>query len=129
MQRDMDLIRDLLAFHQSEGRAPFPIDRIDGVVEHTALMIEKGLLHGTINDLCGLMVFPVPMRVVKAPGIDGEVMLFRLTWSGHDFLELARQDTLWNRAKTRVIQAVGGLTIELLTEALRRGALDALGQG
>ncbi|HBG31044.1 MAG TPA: hypothetical protein DDW98_10500, partial [Gammaproteobacteria bacterium] len=41
-----------------------------------------------------------------------------LTWEGHEFLDAARNETLWNRAKSIALEKTGGLGFEALKFAL-----------
>jgi hypothetical protein len=45
----------------------------------------------------------------------------RLTWEGHKFLDAARSDTAWERAKKLVLAKGGALTFDAVKTAL--GAL------
>jgi len=38
----------------------------------------------------------------------------RLTWAGHEFIEAARNDTVWHKTKTLVKEKTGTLTLEVL---------------
>lgn len=50
---------------------------------------------------------------------EGENFLIdRLTYAGHEFLDAARQDTLWQKAKQMVLKNAGTLTVEALKIAL-----------
>ncbi len=42
----------------------------------------------------------------------------RLTYSGHEFLNAARSDTVWSKAKAVVLKSTGALTLEGLKIAL-----------
>jgi len=42
----------------------------------------------------------------------------RLTYSGHEFLDAARSDTVWNKAKDMVRKATGTITLEAVKVAL-----------
>ena len=42
----------------------------------------------------------------------------RLTYSGHEFLDAARNDTLWAKAKKKALDSTGVLTVEGLKLAL-----------
>lgn len=42
----------------------------------------------------------------------------RLTNAGHEFLEAAKQETLWQKAKEMVLRNAGSLTVEALKLAL-----------
>jgi len=41
-----------------------------------------------------------------------------LTYGGHEFLDAARNDTVWEKAKTAVVKSTGVLTLEGLKVAL-----------
>jgi len=41
-----------------------------------------------------------------------------LTWSGHEFLDLARKDTTWKKAKNLAKEMPGGLSIDALKTAV-----------
>ncbi len=45
-------------------------------------------------------------------------MVERLTYEGHEFLDAAREDKLWNKAKETVLKNAGTLTVESLKIAL-----------
>jgi hypothetical protein len=44
--------------------------------------------------------------------------VLRLTYEGHEFLDAARSDTVWNKAKDMVVKSTGALTLEGLKIAL-----------
>ena len=48
-----------------------------------------------------------------------EFVAQRLTYSGHEFLDAARNDTLWATAKKKMMDSAGVLTIEGLKVALQ----------
>lgn len=41
-----------------------------------------------------------------------------LTWQGHEFLDAARDETRWKKAKSKVVAATGGLAFEFLKQSL-----------
>ena len=51
----------------------------------------------------------------------------RMTWEGHDFLDIARKDSIWEQAKEQCLETTGGLSIELLKECLLQTAKQSLG--
>ena len=53
--------------------------------------------------------------------------VIRLTYAGHEFLDAARNDTLWVKAKEIVTQSTGTLTLEGLKIALAALVKHALG--
>jgi hypothetical protein len=42
----------------------------------------------------------------------------RLTWAGHEFLDAAKNETVWRSAKAFVVEKTGTLTMELLKVGL-----------
>ena len=57
------------------------------------------------------------------------VVLERLTWEGHDFLDAARDDTIWKKAMKRFMQPTAAFTFGLLLEYLKKEAKAKLGLG
>jgi len=97
MKRDLDLCRGILleveagkaVLQQHVSVAGFSNQQ---VMYHLLLLVDAGLM--TQQDGC-----------------------FRLTWSGHEFLDSAREDGRWQRAKG-VIEKAGGATFEVLKGVL-----------
>lgn len=115
MKRDMDLIREILMAIEEDphGFAPKNIE-IDGYTEeqikyHAVLLGEAGLVN----------VVDVTNFGSKSP----EAVIIRLTWAGHEFLESARENQIWNQAKN-LINKIGGASIHiwmmLLTELVKK---------
>jgi hypothetical protein len=50
----------------------------------------------------------------------------RLTWEGHEFLDAARKDSLWQKAKALVLEKTGGASLELIKDVLMKLAREAL---
>lgn len=108
MQRDMDLAREiLLAVEKSEGMAGW-IDldlqgrSKDEVTYHVMLLEEAGLIEA--HDLT----------------VHGDVdwRPTRLTWHGHEFLDAAREESRWAKAKSIMKEKAGGLSFEVMKEVL-----------
>jgi len=111
MKRDMDLVRTILMEieklpHDGGGHAihvsGHPADEIS---YHLLLLHEAGLIEG--QDLSS-----------------DECVIWRakrLTYEGHEFLDAARNDAFWAKAKDKVLKNTGTLTVEALKVAL--GAL------
>ncbi|MNV92171.1 hypothetical protein D3C71_1867370 [compost metagenome] len=53
---------------------------------HVRLLMEIGLIEGKIQSLIG-------------GGGPSDFAIIRLTWSGHEFLDSIRNDTVWNKTK------------------------------
>jgi hypothetical protein len=114
MKRDMDLIRLLLL--QAEGERPAPdlsAYTEEQQVYHSALIIEAGLVHGEVIS-----------------GGDGQLratVILRLTWKGHEFLDAARNDTIWKKAAEKTRKAGVQVTVAVLEELLKKLLKDHIG--
>lgn len=51
----------------------------------------------------------------------------RLTWDGHEFLDAAKDQGLWNKARTAVSDQLSSVSITVLTSLLNKMAKEALG--
>ncbi len=116
MQRNMDLVRMILM--RIEGS---PSDRLpthfgifgyapDQIAHHAHILMQEGLIEG--HDLA------------NSAGVEPDVIPTSLTWKGHEFLDLARDQERWNRAKA-IIGKVGGAPISVwmrvLTDLMLQG--------
>lgn len=122
MKRDMDLIRYLLFyFEEKDDFAHVKSDDIEIsgydaklVAYHVYLMCEAGLLS------CERITSSTtPDRLIDA-------LPFRLTWDGHEFLDAARSDRLWSRAKIAVQEqglATGFALLQAMLIALAKSEL------
>jgi len=50
----------------------------------------------------------------------------RITWAGHEFLDLARNEALWQRTKDDVQTKAGSAPFEVVRDLLRRRVSDQL---
>jgi len=117
MKRDMDLIRQMLLAVEEHpsGRAP-SID-IDGYTQadigyHAILLSEAGLVK--IND------------VILIGEQSPRATITRLTWEGHEFLDSARENRIWNRAKDNVAK-IGGASLKIWLSLLTQYVKEELG--
>jgi hypothetical protein len=116
MKRDFDLIRKILIEVQNLA----PNQRLESIeVEgyddeivnaHASLLIDAGLMEGSKIAFSG-------QYIVSARA---------LTWAGHDFIEAAMKDTLWEKAKTKIKESGSAMTIDVLKEVLKSLALSAV---
>jgi hypothetical protein len=114
MKRDMNLIRLLLL--ETEGEDPKPdlsTYTEDQRVYHSALLIESELVHGEI--------------ALDGRGQPVGTVILRPTWSGHEFLDAARNDTIWHKAGERIKKSGVDVTISLMKEILNKLLKDSLG--
>lgn len=112
MKRDFDLIRELLLEVEDDASVDLSAFTDDQVSYHRALLIEAGLAEGTVRE---------SMRThTEVPDL---VFIKKLTWSGHEFLDQARQSKVWNQAKEHLAKKGVELTFEALKAAM--GAIIA----
>lgn len=107
MRRNLDIIRLLLLKYEGADQV-IGLDNFskEQQLYHSVLLIEAGYVQGVIiPDQNG---DPVSTRVN------------RLTWAGHEFLELTRDDTIWNQAKGVVANSAKGVATEIITSACKQ---------
>jgi uncharacterized protein DUF2513 len=120
MKRDMDLIRQILLRIETEGTDDKRLFlKIEGYSEgeisyHVKLLAEAGLIRAMDMErgVLGSIWWPIS-----------------LTWNGHDFLDAARDDTNWNKAKSLVGAKVASASFEVFKAVLSELAKSALGLG
>jgi hypothetical protein len=118
MKRDMELIRKiafLVEGSKSIDSEEIVIESTDheAIAYHVELMVESGLL-----------------SAVDITDIESEWSQFRierLTSKGHDFVDSARSETVWNKTVEAIKKTVGGTTLDLLMQYLKAEAGRALG--
>lgn len=108
MKRDMDLARQILFAVEAEPTPDAELrPEVGGysaevIAEHVRLLHEAGLL-----------------RAIDGSSMDGlDWIATGLTWNGHEFLDAARDDSRWKRAKELAIAKGGALAFETLKIAL-----------
>ena len=118
MKRDPDLVRNILLALENKASSNDAITAkkmmIDGWSEeevnyHLLLLVEAGYIRG------------------KDSSSDNRTIVFvtRLTWEGHEFLDAARDDERWEKAKSS-ISKVGGWSFEVIKPILIELAKDAI---
>ena len=98
MKRDMDLIRHLLL----KAEASDGTFSVHGNLEtyQVEQMIDAGLIDGRVSHEIGATA--------------RQSFIHRLTWEGHDFLDAARDETLWSKAKEKFLKPSASFTFEIL---------------
>lgn len=107
MARDLDLIRKIM----------MEIDRKENGLDIINLEIE-GYSTDQIQFHLSLMEEAALIKAFDFSG--GDKINFapiRLTWIGHDFLDLSKNDNNWNKAK-KVAEAAGTTTLDILAKIL-----------
>ena len=117
MKRDMDLIRQILMEIEKhrEPLGSFSLDienhSPDEISYHVKLLAEAGLVEAL--DMSSFSGF--------------EWQATSLTWHGHEFLDAARDETVWNKTKA-VVQAQGGsLPFDVIKGLVAKAAAAAAG--
>lgn len=110
VKRDPDLIR-LIALKTEALKPGIRLQAIPGVDPHefahnVQLMIDAGLVEAVVRVSAGW--FAPPSAFVS-----------RLTWDGCDFLDAARSESLWNKAKQSVIAPTASWTFDILKDWLK----------
>jgi len=106
MKRNMDLVRNILIAIEDHdtGFAPESIQipgHTDGEVGfHLVLMNEAGLIKAT--------------DVTEFGGSSPSAVAERLTWEGYEFLDAARNATVWARVQRIVAEKGGSISFEVL---------------
>lgn len=121
MKRDMDLIRTILlrieadetlsGSFQAVNAATFGItDHTDiDVIYHLVLLVEAGFLEGNI-------------KLART----GQIVISKLTWDGHEFLDDIRDPEIWQKAKERA-KSVASVGLGFLWEIAKAEVKAKLG--
>lgn len=103
MKRDMDLIREILIKlealppHDELASDEINCDKTEEeITEHMLLIEEAGLAEGLVTNFSDFKI----------------ISLQRLTNSGHDYLDMIRRDTIWNKIKETAREKGIELTID-----------------
>lgn len=121
MKRNWDLIRWIL--DQAEScQGGHPIVLTIGIYNGAHIPLDIGELD--FGEVCEhiLLLGDAGLAEVRELGRTYEgsagVAIDRLTMNGHDFLEAAKNDTIWNKAMNTVKEKGGSVTLGVLTQLL-----------
>jgi len=89
------------------------LDGVDGqdFVLHAIWMQEAGLIAADVQESLGAPPF---------------VWIHRLTWDGCEFVDAARSDTLWEKAKDAVIKPTSSFTFGVIRDWLKTEIMHGL---
>lgn len=110
MNRDMILVRKILLEieNQTFGYAPnnFVLEGYtqEQIRYHAHIMMQGGLIEG--------------VNTIDHNSTSPQAIPKNLTWAGHEFLEAARNDTVWKKAMDIVQEKGGTITITVLSQLL-----------
>lgn len=119
LKRDLDLVRSILLVIESQDHGSFSGDlEVNGFTDeeigyHVYLMGQAGLIDA--SDVTN-MDSPSPYAIAHS-----------ITWYGHDFLDSAKDPTIWEKAKNTILKPVGGVAFEVVTTWLKFEAMKKLG--
>jgi hypothetical protein len=109
MQRDMDFVREILLILEARSAGSATIPEVEGrsadEVGYHLRLLWKG---GFIEAIDATSISDRAPRIVPTS----------LTWQGHEFLDLARNDTNWHKAKSRILDQGQALTLEAMKTVL-----------
>lgn len=110
MKRDLELIRIiLLQIEQHVVLEPFDM-QIDGYEQglvnfHLQLLDEAGLIEIFLDkDETGSILIAQPIRI---------------TWNGYEFLDMARNNSIWEKSKKFISQKSISVSISLFIEVMK----------
>ena len=122
MKRDMDLVRKIL-FKMEDINRPnvsFSTFKVEGysrsqIEYHMKIMGQAGLLHIDEDEI----TYPAYGIGMSSPTASTKVVFqnYSLSWEGHEFLDAARDDKRWDKAKTAMSKA-GGFVLPVMMQLL-----------
>lgn len=138
MQRDMEMIRALLldieenqnihgGFLLSDGDFGVGDDEVSKVQYHLRLLLDAKYIEGKDN-LSMESLFAAP-RENSVVGLENaymekngltppKVIVTRMTWEGHDFLDTVRDSKVWEKTK-EAVKGVGGVSIDTIKDVAK----------
>lgn len=118
MKREMDLVRALLLWmEEHEDQLAGEIPRLEGWTEeqvgyHAYLMNQAGLIVAIdLKHIGQTLPAAIPLN---------------LTWDGHEFLNSARDESKWKKARAHVLSSAGSMVFDLVKWALQEQAKKVL---
>lgn len=118
MKRDMDLVREILLFVESQ---PAEINLLDVAVELPGRDYGSTVGHIQILEDAGLLI---ARKSSDSAGTDWRVE--RLTWQGHEFIDSAKDDANWRRAKQHFGSKLGEVGLHVVKQWLADLAIRSL---
>lgn len=107
MKRDMNLVRELLFLAEADGDDAELCKKYgrEIVAGHTAILVDAGLVEGVVE--------------TDSNGKPFASVIIRLTWLGHEFLDNARNDTIWRKAISIIKDKSVSVSFDVLASLLK----------
>lgn len=113
MKRDIELVRKILLFFEDRDVISIVSDK-ELVTMTSSMAVSRRELeyHFRIMAQANLLT----VETVKSSTSDRtiRVMPIELTWEGHEFLQLSRQEKIWRKVAKRVGGEITSLTFEMI---------------
>lgn len=117
MKWDMDLARQILLKIEESPYEDAPLDiQVDGFND------EEISYHVLLLGEAQLVEFKKVSQFTH-----WDCLPTRLTWQGHEFLEAAKSETVWQKAKKYIENRGGALTLEVAKAVLAQAAIKQVG--
>jgi hypothetical protein len=116
MKRDMDIVRKIIFAVRDSSESVDNVPEIPPNVfaYHAQILQEAGMVEAALLPDNG-----------NQPAI--KAIVFRLTWNGQDFADAASDDTIWKKAKDKILKPATSWTFAILLEYLKAETKAKLG--
>ena len=120
MKRDMDLARRILLAIEGmtyQGEPDYSLSTIDSYtpeeLDYNIMLLNEANL----------------IQAKSTTSLSGRTKwsIERLTWQGHEFLDAARNETIWQKTKKLIQEKGGALTFDVAKAVLAQVALKQVG--
>jgi Hypothetical protein (DUF2513) len=119
MKRDMELIRELMLAIESRNDTQYWAEDLEvsgdrditEIIGHLQILVDAKFIEATVaSDDCGTSI-----------AID------RMLWNGHEFLDNARNESVWKKAMSIVTEKGGSVSAGVLMQVLASAAKQHFG--
>lgn len=114
MKRDMDLIRRiLLTIEADEPYDEIPGVDVDVLIGHVELLFDAGLVEGQNTSTLA----------------EADFRIDRITWAGHEFLDAARNESVWKTVRRQLKEKSLSVSLSILQQLLTNEVRRLTGLG
>jgi len=105
----MELVRELLLSVEADRNFTSLVAKYteEVVIGHVEILLDANLLVGKVR------------RDLR--WIPGSAVVQRLTWAGHEFLDNARNDTVWRKVMAKIKEKALSVSFDIVGELLKDG--------